>query len=221
MEGGQARRRARAWSLDCEAFYRVVGRQRAELWRNGIWLPDGVQLDERCCFGDASAATKCSRISNFLVFHIRKALDEFDSLHPTQDTRWMEWQRQRAVTAAAAGEMSDEVKRHSALFWIGMFIDDQMAGSADDLLFDLEGKAVCAASGEQQRRAKAHFELARQVLERFGWNSSESKECPPTLTITVLGVEIIMQENRWRISGDKRSRYAEQAKAMATSRFAE
>ena len=75
MQGGlpgMPERRVRAWSLDCKAFYRVVGRQRAELWRNGIWLPDGVQLDERCCFGDASAAVKCVRISNFLVFQIRR-----------------------------------------------------------------------------------------------------------------------------------------------------
>ena len=65
---GDGARRARLWSIDCEAFYRAVGRQRAELWRNGVWCLDGATLDGRCCFGDASAATKCARISNYLVF---------------------------------------------------------------------------------------------------------------------------------------------------------
>ena len=60
------RRRVKLMALDCKAYYRIVGRQRAELWRNAVFLEDGVQLDERCCFGDASAATKCARISNLV-----------------------------------------------------------------------------------------------------------------------------------------------------------
>ena len=35
-------------ALDCKAYYRIVGRQRRELWRNAVFLEDGVQLDERC-----------------------------------------------------------------------------------------------------------------------------------------------------------------------------
>ena len=40
-----------------------------------MFLPSGVQLDERCCFGDAAAATKCARVSNLLVAEVRTALD--------------------------------------------------------------------------------------------------------------------------------------------------
>ena len=95
LQGSLRQRRVRVWGLDCEAFYRAVGRQRRELWRNGICLPDGVQLDERCCFGDASAATKCSRISNYLVFQMRRALRAFDDEHPTRDAGWQVWQAAR------------------------------------------------------------------------------------------------------------------------------
>ena len=53
------------WSVDCEAFYRKMGRRRAEVWRNVMAVPDGFQVDMRCCFGsaaDAASARGC-RIS--------------------------------------------------------------------------------------------------------------------------------------------------------------
>ena len=42
----------------------------------------------------------------------------------------------------------------------------------DDLLFDAAGEAVIDGSGEQQRRAAAHFDVTRAVLARFGWRHS-------------------------------------------------
>ena len=132
--GGAQRRRVRAWSLDGEAYYRAVGRQRCELWRNGVWLPDGVQLDERCCFGDASAAAKCSRMSNFIVAQIRAAIEAFDEAHPTRDPEWLCWLSARRAQAAADG-VTDEAevrRRYASLSWTAMYIDDGMGGSADD-----------------------------------------------------------------------------------------
>ena len=58
-----------AWSIDCEAFYRVQGRRRTEIWRNCMACEEGFQLDERCCFGSAVDAVKCIRVSNFLLFN--------------------------------------------------------------------------------------------------------------------------------------------------------
>ena len=37
-----------------------------------------VQLDERCCFGDTSAATKCAWISNLVVWRVRCAFQAVD-----------------------------------------------------------------------------------------------------------------------------------------------
>ena len=58
-------------------------------------VEDGFQVDERCCFGDAAAATKCARISNFLASRIRGALAKFDAAHPTRDAAWLVWRAER------------------------------------------------------------------------------------------------------------------------------
>ena len=102
-------------ALDCKAYYRIVGRQRAELWRNAVFLGDGVQLEERCCFGDASAATmKCARISNLVGWWVRRAFQAVDAQWPMRDREWLEWRSERE-----AGGVSGE---HA---WVGMFVDDQ------------------------------------------------------------------------------------------------
>lgn len=206
------RRRVRLWGLDCRAFYRAVGRQRRELWRNGVWLPSGVRLDERCCFGDAAAATKCARISNFLVFHIRKELERVDAEFPTRDAEWLEWLAARREAAAAAGLPA---ARFACLHWAAMYIDDSMGASADDLLFDVHGAPVLRADGQQLRRAQAHFEAARAVLERFGWGSAPGKEQPPAERVESLGVELTLADARLRLSLAKRERYAAQAERVA------
>ena len=74
-----------------------------------------MQLDERCCFGDASAANKCARISNVVVWKVRRAFKEVDALWPMRDVEWLEWREERR----AAG-VTDE---HA---WVGMFVDDMV-----------------------------------------------------------------------------------------------
>ena len=207
-------RRSRVWGLDAQGYYRVVGRQRRELWRNGIFLPDGVQLDGRCCFGDASAATKCARISNYLVFQIRRELERVDAEYPTRDPEWLVWLADRRAAALEAGL---PVERFAVLHWLAMYIDDQMGSSADDLLFDVDGAPVLRADGQQMRRAQAHFEAARQVLERFGWRSAPAKEQSPALEVESLGVEISLVDGRLRLSEAKRLRYSAQAEAVAAA----
>jgi hypothetical protein len=219
LRGGDAApRRVRAWSLDCEAYYRAVGRQRRELWRNAIFLPSGVRLDERCCFGDAAAATKCSRISNFLTRRVRLALAAFDAAHPTRDAEWLEWQAARRAAAVAAGCSSDEVDEWCSLAWFAMYIDDAMAGSADDLVFNESGAPVLGDDGVQRRRASVHFDIARRTLESFGWSSAISKEQPPGLEVEALGVLVsLVGGGSVRLSGAKRQRYGKHVLAAAAS----
>ena len=209
--GGESRR-VRAWGLDGRAFYRAVGRQRRELWRNAIMLPDGAQLDERCCFGDAAAATKCARISNFLVFHMRRELARIDSLYPTRDPAWLTWLAARRAAAQAAGLPEEQF---AVLHWVAMYIDDSMGASADDLLYDSAGSPVLDSCGVHMRRAQAHFEAARAVLERFGWRSAPGKEQPPGERVESLGVEVDLQAGRMRLSEAKRVRYAGQAEQVS------
>ena len=204
----EAQRAVRTWGFDCSAYYRAVGRQRAELWRNGVFLPSGVRLDERCCFGDASAATKCARVSNFLAHRVRQKLREFDAAHPTRDASWLAWQAARRAAAAAAGAQDDWAE----LFWFALYIDDGFAGSASDLVFDGSGQPVCGADGRQVRRDTVHFDLARGVLAEFGWESAPSKEQPPGEELETLGVLVSLTGGgRVRLSAAKRSRYSARA----------
>ena len=204
LHGGGDGRRVRLWSLDCEAFYRQVGRRRAELWRNAVLTADGVQLDRRCCFGDAAAATKCARVSNYLVWQMRRALQSFDDAHPAREAGWVQWQGERRALGLSA-----------ALFWAAIYIDDTAAASADDLLFGADGAPVCGSDGVQQRRAAAHFAIARGVLERYGWASAPSKEQPPGTRLEVLGVELDMDTWRMNLSEGKCTRYGNQARTVA------
>ena len=208
LRGGEdVARRPRLWSMDCSAYYRAVGRQTSELWRNAIFLPGGVRLDERCCFGDASAATKCARLSNFLAHETRRALDEFDAAHPTQDPSWVAWQQSRAALGLSR-----------RLFWCALYIDDEMGTSADDLLFDASGAPVLDAEGVQQRRAAAHFAVARAVLARYGWSSESSKEQPPAEAVEALGMLVELADaGRLSLTRAKRERYAAAASAAAAS----
>jgi hypothetical protein len=205
-------RRSRVWSLDCKAYYRAFGRQRRELWRNAIFLPDGVQLDERCCFGDASAATKCSRASNYVVFCVRRAIAAFDAAHPTVDPEWVAFQAQRRAGCAA---VADGMPPQDSLSWVGMFVDDLMGSSADDLLFSASGEPVLRADGEQMRRAEAHFVAARAELERLGWASEASKEQGPRERLDALGADLDLASWRLRLTAAKRARYAAHAREVA------
>ena len=68
------------WSFDCEAYYRKVGRQRGEIWRNCYVVGDGYVVDEREQFGDASAAVKCCRMLNYLAWLVRRAMRAVDDV---------------------------------------------------------------------------------------------------------------------------------------------
>ena len=210
MQGAEQQRRTRLWSMDCEAFYRAVGRQRAELWRNGVWGLRGASLDGRCCFGDASAATKCARISNYLVFQIRAALADFDAAHPSCDPEWVRWQAERRAAGVDA-----------ALAWVAMYIDDAVASSADDLVYDATGRVVLDADGVQRRRAACHFEIARAVIERYGWVSSPGKEQPPALEVEALGVRVDLQSSRLYLSQAKCQRYGAHVRQALQSQLCE
>ena len=212
-----APRRAAGWSFDAHAFYRVVGRQRSELWRNVIAMPEGYRADERCCFGDASAAAKCVRMSNFVAWLVVAAMDAVDAAHPTRDAGWMAWQVARRAEAQRLGLSAAQTAAFARLGWFGLYVDDGSGASADDLLFDAQGRAVLGADGLQRTRAHAHFEAARDVLQSLGWTSEPSKEQPPAQLVVILGVEVDFGAARVCLTDAKRRRYASAAAAALAS----
>jgi hypothetical protein len=92
-----------------------------------------------------------------------------------------------------------------------MCIDDAMAGSADDLVVDAAGLPVLDGAGVPMRRARLHFDIARGVLEEFGWSSALSKEQPPSLAVEALGVLVSLEgdDGMVRLSDAKRVRYGD------------
>ena len=210
------------WGFDCEAFYRKMGRQRAELWRNAIATIRGIQLDERCCFGSAADATKCARVSNLVAHAVKAALARVDAQHPTRDPRVLSWLAERRVAAAEAGCNEAEAReRYLCLFSIGVYIDDGSGSSIDDEIF-VDGGGDDAdlrmlRNGQPVTRAVLHFEAALEVLRELGHESSASKEQPPWptatrprggLTLDSLGVEFDLELNRMRLLPAKCVSYA-------------
>jgi hypothetical protein len=147
------------------------------------------------------------------------ALDAFDAAHPTRDASWAAWQQQRRAAAAQRGMSAAAAERQAALHWVAMFVDDQMGGSADDLLFDRAGRPVIGANGLHTRRSTAHFALARDAIERFGWESAPDKEQPPAEVVEVLGAEVNLALGRWRLADAKRVRYSRLARQVAQPRY--
>ena len=199
--------------LDIAAYYKQFGRQLGEHWRNGAITERGFLVDERCCFGSAADATKCVRVSNLLVHHVRIALRAVDARYPTRDSAVLDWLQQRAEAGREAGASEAEVaERWSCLHAVGMYVDDSAHASIDDLLFDVDGAPVLK-DGVHLRRAEAHFDAMRECFHSFGLQTT--KEQPPAQVVDFLGVRIDLERGRLTLTDRKRRSYARQARAMA------
>ena len=191
------------FSVDCEAFYRKMGRQTSQWWRNAMAVPAGFQIDKRCCFGSAADAAKCARISNFLAAEARKAFRDIDQQYPTRDANIVAWQEARRVARAG----SPDAATCDDLTVVGFYIDDAPACSFDDPLFDRDGGALWR-DGKHVTRAELKFEALRAVLKRFGHESKPSKEQPPRMRLEVLGVTVDLRLARMWLSPGKAEAYA-------------
>ena len=200
--------------LDIVAYYKQFGRQLGELHRNGAFTDVGYIVDERCCFGSAADAAKCARISNFLVFHARKAMQAVDAAYPSRDERVLAWLAERAELGRQAGASDEELREcWACLHAVGMYIDDGSHASIDDLLYDTDGEPVLR-DGVHVRRADEHFAAFQRTMARFGLETA--KEQAPCSLVTLLGVDVDLEAQRLRLTPRKRRDYADQAAAMAS-----
>jgi hypothetical protein len=199
--------------LDIVAYYKQFGRQLGELYRNGAFSEHGVVIDERCCFGSAADAAKCSRISNFLVFHARRAMREVDEAYPSVDPQVLAWLAARREAGRAAGASEADIDElWACLHAVGMYIDDGSHVSIDDLLYTSAG-APLLHNGEHVRRADAHFRAFKEAMARFGLETA--KEQPPGSSVTLLGVDIDLLARTLKLTPQKRVDYSRQVRAMA------
>ena len=209
--------RAKVWGCDCEAYYRKVGRQRAEIYRNCLRADGGFVVDPREQFGDASAAVKCVRLSGLITKEIHKEMRRVDMLYPPREEWVLAWLRERPLG----------IEGRSSLGFFGMFVDDGAGGSLDDNLFWAEDGAPVRGIGPDEmgadgawrgrhlRRAELHFAHAIFALHRLGEMSEPSKEQRPGDTLETLGCEISLLDERIRLTDGKRARYAEESTAIA------
>ena len=203
----------KAGVLDVVAYYKMFGRQAAELHRNGAVTEAGFLVEDRCCFGSAADAAKCCRASNFFVHHARLAMREVDAMYPAREPALLEWLAERRAKALELGCSEDEVEEQwTCLFALGMYVDDASHVSVDDLLFTADGEPLMR-DGRQVRRATAHFEALRSTFHRFGLNTA--KEQPPSECVELLGVELNLSEQRMRLTQRKRAKYAALCSEMA------
>jgi hypothetical protein len=211
----------RAWTADCQSYYRIFGRARGEVWRNCMALEECMMADYRACFGSAADATKCCRFSNYLVFQVRRALDEADSLHPTRSAGVRGWQQRRRAEAAATGASLEEAELWACLHTFSMYVDDGIGGSIDDDVFDARGEPVLDGEGQQLTRAQLHFEVMLRTWARYGFTSAPAKEQRPRLMVMALGVEFDLEQQRMRLSASKRARYAAHIESVLGGKVAQ
>ena len=201
------------FSIDCESFYRKMGRQRSQWWRNAMVVSGGFQVDKRCCFGSAADAAKCARVSNVLASEMRKAFRAIDAQYPSRDAAILEWQaaRRSARIGCADYATCDD------LGTLGFYIDDAPACSFDDPLFDHAGEAVWR-DGVHVTRAQMHFQAMRDVLRQYGHESKASKEQAPRTRLEVLGVVIDVQQCRMWLTPQKAEAYEKKVAAALQER---
>ena len=209
------------WKFDCEAFYKRMGRQTAQLWRVAMVREEGIQVDTRCCFGSAADAAKCCRVSNFLLHHVKAAMEKVDLDFPPVDKKILAWQERRAAIAARDGYA---MGRFTAAGVAAVYIDDGLGVSFDDALIGKDGEAV-TRDGAPLTRATAHFESALAAVARFGFPVAPLKTVRPCGRAVFLGVEIDTDEGWMRLDPLKRGVYlrrvreALSVKAMPRTHF--
>ena len=205
------------WGWDGEAYYRKVGRQRAEIHRNCVWVRGGFVVDPREQFGDASAAVKCVRMSGLVAKEVHREMSIVDLWYPPVERWALQWLMQRPPSA----------RELSRLGFFAMYVDDGAGSSLDDRLHDArDGAPVLGVGpdgkgeegrwrGRQLRRAEMHYKHSLIALHRLGHYSVESKEQPPDDKLNSLGYAIDLLERRVRLMATKRERYAAEAAALA------
>ena len=196
----------RVAAIDVVAYYKQFGRQLSEVHRNGAATESGFIFDEVCCFGSAADATKCCRISNFLVHHARQALQAVDAAFPPRDRAVRDWLAARRAAGEAAGFSDKEVtERFACLHALGMYIDDAAQVSLDDLLYDAAG-APHVVDGVHVRRADAHFQALTRSIQGFGLEITKAQA--PATSVDLLGVHIDLDARRMMLTDKKREVYS-------------
>jgi len=221
----------RIWKFDLDAYFRRIGKQRADWWVNGYVLPDGYAFDKRVQFGQKEAPVLTSRQSNLIVWMIKREVWAFDQVCPPRDGKLLSWLLLRRHLSSSPEEGFQ--CRRTALSFIMMYVDDAGGASVDDLLYLPDGSQVWGAWSQHLgcyercdadalgavhlRRPDAHYAIALAVIVAIGHSSAAGKGEPPCWAMDLLGIHIDVAESQRSLPSDKCKNYSAAVRAVLQS----
>ena len=213
--------------FDLEAYFRKIGRQRADWWQSCIAREDGFGRDPRIQFGMREAMDTTGRSTCFLTFAMRLELERLDAAYPPTEASIVEWRdgRLRAAEREGAKPGTREWQRWCALALVLMFVDDAGASIINDELTDHRGDPVYEIVAEtsevitrvRRRRGAMYYEAMLGVIRGFGHVDAPGKHTWPGEVLTFLGVTLERHRGVLTLAKEKRVMYTADVVALLTS----
>jgi hypothetical protein len=182
--------------FDLLSAYRVIGRQRRDVWKQGVIWFDMASLDSRLQFGDSSACNTFNRSSNYGVYKARQRIEYVTREYPTRHPLLIQWQQERSSAGLEA-----------LLAQVMAYFDDIPVCGFDDLLYDRAGRPVIV-DGQHKRRIHVVFTECQQAFIELGHQPEPSKNQLPSLQLTCQGALIDIETETLCIHPDKRIAYS-------------
>ena len=187
------------WGGDLNKFYRQSGRQRADVWKQGVISPQGCSFDDRCQFGDADQCNHQNRHAFHGIWILRRLIKCLDDLFPSRCSLVIQFIFERRQNGCDI-----------LLGVVFSFFDDVHGASINDQIFSPDGSPLKTAKGSFVFRAELHFGAMLSVFQSMGHSFGEDKLQPPSFTLTLLGALLRMRERHVVVHPEKRPLYCEE-----------
>ena len=194
------------WGGDLEKFYRKSGRQRSDVWKQGVVSPQGSSVDWRCQFGDAAQCNEQNRHAFHGIWILRRVIRCLDDLFPSRSPIVIQFIMMRRANGCDA-----------CLGVVFSFFDDVHGASINDQLFSSDGTPLKDSNGKLVFRGDLHFGAMQSVFIAMGHSFGEDKLQPPGFVLTLLGALLRMRERHVVVHPDKRPLYVEELTRAETA----
>ena len=205
--------------FDLKHFFRRHGKQRLHLYQGGRLTRKGYGTDLCTNFGERHAPDHTGRVSNAVLFFVRRELKRLQYEYPTVVPEILAWLAHRvglrdAREVSARMEWDDDFVWEVLFFIIG-YVDDFGMAVINDLLYDRQGRPVFIIVTENdgttrkvhQGRALLFFEAAIGVVEEVGHLAPMKKRAYPGRVMTLLGIGLDLNQAIRYLDADKAESY--------------
>ena len=208
--------------FDLSAYFRMHGKQLAQVHQSGRLLQTLFGFDFRVNFGERDAPDHTGRASDGLAFFVRCELRRLGKQYPTKCARICSWVALRSGLAKDAKEAEDPEFIWAVLFFFVYYVDDAGLAAFADLLVDSNGEEVLifetdkhgVSSSRQQRRSELYFYAAMGVVQRYNHLTPEKKQSLMAGEMVFLGVGCNVNRRLRLLSLDKRRDYSAERTVM-------